>query len=198
MILSELATGLLATATWMDGCVAPAEPKEAPADIGERGRDELGRRSAEERGRDGQQDRDEEGQRREIGEHRRAERGGQELRRRSDPLPEAGDRGSRRDVPGEEARDREPPPVADDAKRNMAKGADDQDQHDELPEQCPIQHAERTERAVGQERQDQQIGSSIEFAGQTERVLWHQGAPNRPSGVLGRLRRRMAGVRWAR
>ena len=42
---------------------------------------------------------------------------------------------------------------------------------------------------------DKQIGSSIEFAGQTERVLWHEGAPIRPSGVLGRLRWRRAGVR---
>jgi hypothetical protein len=40
-----------------------------------------------------------------------------------------------------------------------------------------------------------QIGSSIAFGSQTQQQVGREGEPSRPSGVLGRLRWRRAGVR---
>jgi hypothetical protein len=41
----------------------------------------------------------------------------------------------------------------------------------------------------------EQIGSSIGFGRHAQQDVGHEGSPNRPSRVLGRLRWRMAGVR---
>jgi len=46
--------------------------------------------------------------------------------------------------------------------------------------------------------QGEQIGSSIGFGSQTQQDVGHEGPPDRPPGVLGRLRRRMTWVPGAR